>query len=108
MVITIIYHLLHAFLQDHKKFPKTLHLQTDNCGRENKNRYVFTFLSALVELGVFSTITMDFLLVGHTGMYWYAYCVSVVSGVFSGNSSSDNVIMSKRYDLEDKVAPMKP
>ena len=71
MVITIIYHLLHAFLQDHKKFPKTLHLQTDNCGRENKNRYVFTFLSALVELGVFSTITMDFLLVGHTGMYWY-------------------------------------
>ena len=67
MVITVIYHLLHAFLQDHKKFPKHLHLNTDNCGRENKNRYVFTFLSALVELGVFRSISMDFLLVGHTG-----------------------------------------
>ena len=41
-------------------------------GRENKNRYVFSFLSALVQLGVFSSITMDFLLVGHTGIYNYA------------------------------------
>ena len=72
MVITVIYHVLHSFLQDHKKFPKHLHLNTDNCGRENKNRYVFSFLSALVQLGVFSSITMDFLLVGHTGIYNYA------------------------------------
>ena len=67
MVITVIYHLLQAFLLDHKKFPKYLHINTDNCGRENKNRFVFSYLSALVELGVFSEITMDFLIVGHTG-----------------------------------------
>ena len=67
MVITILYHVLQAFLADHHKFPKFLHLQADNCARENKNRYVFSFLSALVELGIFEEITMDFLLVGHTG-----------------------------------------
>ena len=68
MVITIIYHLLQAFLQEHKKFPKYLHVTSDNCGRENKNRYVFSFLSALVDLGIFHEVTMDFLLVGHTGI----------------------------------------
>ena len=68
MVITVIYHILHSFLQDHHRFPKHLHLNTDNCGRENKNRFVFSFLSSLVQLGVFSSITMDFLLVGHTGI----------------------------------------
>ena len=67
MVITILYHVLQTFLSDHKRLPKHLHLQTDNCSRENKNRYLFSFLSALVELEVFSEITMDFLLVGHTG-----------------------------------------
>ena len=67
MVITIIYHLLQAFLQCNKKFPRCLHVNTDNCGRENKNRYVFSFLSALVELGIFHEVTMDFLIVGHTG-----------------------------------------
>ena len=79
MVITVIYHLLHDFLKDHKKFPKHLHLNTDNCGRENKNRYVFTFLSALVQLGVFSSISMDFLLVGHTGKILDSILTSWVS-----------------------------
>lgn len=69
MVITVIYHLLQAFIQDHQRFPKHLHINTDNCGRENKNRYVFSFLSSLVQLEVFSSVTMDFLLVGHTGIH---------------------------------------
>ena len=34
---------------------------------ENKNRYVFSFISALVDLGIFADASMDFLLVGHTG-----------------------------------------
>ena len=33
MVITILYHVLQAFLHDHKKFPKFLHINTDNCSR---------------------------------------------------------------------------
>ena len=39
----------------------------DNCWRENKNRFLFSFLSGLVELDVFEEITCNFLLVGHTG-----------------------------------------
>ena len=33
MVITVIYNILQSFLKDHKKFPKYLHINTDNCAR---------------------------------------------------------------------------
>ena len=78
MVISIIYHILQAVLKDHGKFPKHLHIFTDNCGRENKNRFVFSFLSALVELEVFADITMDFLLVGHTGRVQFIGLVKII------------------------------
>ena len=35
--------------------------------RENKNRYVFSFLSALIDMDILSTVELDFMLVGHTG-----------------------------------------
>ena len=35
--------------------------------RENKNIYVFSFLSALVGLDIFSTVGLDFMEPGHTG-----------------------------------------
>ena len=35
--------------------------------RENKNRYLLGFLHALVDLRIFVEITVEFLLVGHTG-----------------------------------------
>ena len=41
-------------------------LQLDNAASDNKNRYVFMFLSLLTALGVFITIEVGFLLVGHT------------------------------------------
>ena len=34
---------------------------------ENKNRYLFSFLASLVTLNVFEEITVNYLLVGHTG-----------------------------------------
>ena len=40
--------------------PKVLYLQLDNCGRENKNKYVFAFLCLLVELGVFEKVSNMF------------------------------------------------
>ena len=39
----------------------------DNCWRENKNRYLFSFLFALVKLDVFEAVTCNFLIVGHNG-----------------------------------------
>ena len=48
------------------KLPKNLLLQLDNCARENKNQYLFAYLSLLVARGVFKTIQLGFLMVGHT------------------------------------------
>ena len=67
MIVTIVYHLLLDFLLEFKRFPKKLHLNTDNCARENKNRFMFAFCDALVKLDIFHEVTMDFLIVGHTG-----------------------------------------
>ena len=38
----------------------------DNCARENKNRYVFTYLSYLIKCKIFNKIEISFLPVGHT------------------------------------------
>ena len=49
-----------------KPLPQCLYLQLDNCAGENKNRYVFAFLSLLVAKGIFKQVYVGFLMVGHT------------------------------------------
>ena len=49
-----------------QKMPENLLLQLDNCAGENKNRYLFAYLSLLVARGVFKTVQLGFLMVGHT------------------------------------------
>ena len=39
----------------------------DNCWKENKNRFLLSFLSSLVQLNIFKEATVSFLIVGHTG-----------------------------------------
>ena len=46
--------------------PPVLCIQADNCGRENKNQYMFALCAALVGLGYFAEVYLSFLLVGHT------------------------------------------
>ena len=46
--------------------PPTLFVQVDNCSRENKNRYLMSYFEFLVRQGVFSTVEVGFLPVGHT------------------------------------------
>lgn len=48
------------------KLPRRFNLQVDNCGRENKNKFVFSFLECLVQWGVFDEVIVGFLPVGHT------------------------------------------
>lgn len=45
--------------------PKELIFQFDNCG-ENKNKYMFSYLSLLIETFIFDKIEVNFLIVGHT------------------------------------------
>ena len=42
---------------------------SDNCFRENKNKYLFSWLANLVELNVFLEVSINFLIKGHTGIY---------------------------------------
>ncbi|XP_071168335.1 uncharacterized protein [Mytilus edulis] len=58
--------ILNILLMTKDSLPDVLYLQMDNCARENKNRFVFGFLSLLVELKVLKKIKVSFLMVGHT------------------------------------------
>ena len=63
MTITILMNILYMYKDS---LPPVLYLQMDNCGRENKNRFVFALCALLVELGIFRKIKVSFLMVGHT------------------------------------------
>lgn len=63
---TSIYSKCQVYKDDFKHLPPHLLLQLDNAATDNKSRYLFMFLSLLTELGVFITIEVGFLLVGHT------------------------------------------
>ena len=49
-----------------QRLHENLLLQLDNCAGENKNCYLFAYLSLLVAKGVFKTVHLGFLMVGHT------------------------------------------
>ncbi|GBG82102.1 hypothetical protein CBR_g34382 [Chara braunii] len=47
-------------------FPSVLYLTLDNTSKENKNKFVLSYLVFLVKMRVFSKVKLNFLLVGHT------------------------------------------
>jgi hypothetical protein len=67
LIVTLVYLLLEEFVKDWSKLPRKLHLNLDNCWKENKNRFLFSFLASLLQLSIFEEITCDYLMVGHTG-----------------------------------------
>ena len=74
--------MLHHFLQTHNLGETQLHLHADNCSGQNKNRFVMQYLAWRVLVGLNETITLLFLVVGHTkfspdwcfGLFKQAYC----------------------------------
>ena len=40
MIVSMLYRLLQDIKEDLGEIPPVLHLSLDNCGRENKNRYL--------------------------------------------------------------------
>ena len=68
-VVSVLFKLIKDFQSDHGFLPRTLILTADNCGRENKNMYLLSFLYALVELDIFEEVEFLLLLVGHTGNF---------------------------------------
>jgi len=67
LIISLLYyHIYTMLLVEKKTHPPELFLQADNCAKENKNRWMLAFCSWLVMLGIFTKITLSFLLQGHT------------------------------------------
>ena len=61
--------VVHRFLntkRDEGPLPTKFHVQLDNCSRENKNKYALSYFEMLVMLGVFESVEVSFLPVGHT------------------------------------------
>ena len=48
------------------KLPPILHVQLDNCWKDNKSRHIKCFWSLLVAKGIFEEIQVSFMVVGHT------------------------------------------
>jgi hypothetical protein len=53
-------------IQHGLRWPSKLYVQLDNTSKDNKNQYVFGYLSYLVQSGVFREVDVNFLPVGHT------------------------------------------
>ena len=66
LVITMLWlNLVEGYTSGKRRAP-ILYLQADNCGKENKNVYVFYFLAVLIYHKIFLDVYMSFLPVGHT------------------------------------------
>lgn len=60
---------IHRFLMVRTQqgvLPSTFYIQLDNTSRENKNRYLFSYLESLVTWRLFDDVQASFLPVGHT------------------------------------------
>lgn len=62
----VIHRTLLKLKQTRKVWPRNLLLQLDNTCSDNKNHTVFAYCAWLVSQGVFETVEVRFLLVGHT------------------------------------------
>jgi hypothetical protein len=96
LVLTIIMILLKRF---ENELPPTLFLQLDNCPGENKNRFVFSALVRLLELGLFKHIYVNFLLVGHTHIdidRYFAY----LSEALNKSAENGKPVCSMAYFIE--------
>ena len=70
MTCTILHEVLHQIIssteKNKAKRPQHLWIQADNCAGENKNNIVLAFCGWLVANGVFKTVQLNHLMVGHT------------------------------------------
>lgn len=65
-VIEALHRTINHKYQEELQLPPTMFIQVDNCTRENKNKYFLSYLESLVARGVFQSVQVSFLPVGHT------------------------------------------
>lgn len=57
LTATLLLKALYKFIEQ-RPLPETLYIQMDNTCRENKNKYVFGFCAALVQLRIFKKVNI--------------------------------------------------
>ncbi|KAL3687487.1 hypothetical protein R1sor_013796 [Riccia sorocarpa] len=83
-----------------KKLPPVLMLQMDNSAKDNKNLHVLAFFSELVIRGVFETVEVNFLMVGHTHEDVDALFSKVSAQTMHKDVLSLPALMAKIWDSE--------
>ncbi|KAL3682500.1 hypothetical protein R1sor_000522 [Riccia sorocarpa] len=83
-----------------KKLPPVLMLQMDNSAKDNKNLHVLAFCSELVIRGVFETVEVNFLMVGHTHEDVDALFVLVSAQTMHKDVLSLPTLMAEIWDSE--------
>ncbi|KAL3696701.1 hypothetical protein R1sor_010777 [Riccia sorocarpa] len=87
-----------------RKLSSIFYIQLDNSGKDNKNWAVMSFLSELVMRGVFKTIVMSFLIVGHTHEDVDAYFSKINMSLSHRQITSLPEILSMIYSAEARKA----
>ncbi|KAL3702382.1 hypothetical protein R1sor_020404 [Riccia sorocarpa] len=87
-----------------KKLPSTFYIQLDNSGKDDKNWAVMSILSELVMRGVFKTVVMSFLIVGHTHEDVDAYFSKINMSLSHRQITSLPEILSMIYSAEERKA----
>lgn len=64
--VEVIARMLSELCTAHGGLPASLHLQQDNTSRECKNQHMMCFAAKVVALGVLESITLAYLITGHT------------------------------------------
>lgn len=57
---------IHNFFENLGMGEKHVHLHCDNCSRQNINKYVLWYLAWKVLVGVHASVTLNFMVSGHT------------------------------------------
>ena len=104
MIVSILHKILLETQQDFGKLPPVLHLSLDNCWRENKNRFVLSYLAALVQSDVLSEVNLTFLLVGHTGNE-VDQCFSLLAQAFKAEIRTLEELIEKIVSSGIKPVP---
>lgn len=63
LTMNVLLRLLVTKFQALSRLPHKLYLQMDNCGRENKNKFVLAFLALIVHKGIFSEVSVCIIIV---------------------------------------------
>ncbi|KAL3687115.1 hypothetical protein R1sor_013424 [Riccia sorocarpa] len=84
------------------KLPPTFYIQLDNSGKDNKNWAVMAFLSELVARGVFKTIIVSFLIVGHTHEDVDAFFSKINRALSGKHVSSVSQLLAEVHGAEEK------